>query len=144
MPEKKKELEDRAETGEDDPLLNSYHRMDHGEENTQVEGHSGGSETVTDPHAGQHGVRVTNGHDGHGMEHDGDAHQHHQHHHDMSADRPMFATITIATCHCGAGCVLGDIIGEWLIYRLGAMIGGSMLYAAFIIGKSAPIVGPDL
>jgi len=72
---------------------------------------------------------MTNGHDGHGMEHGGGANQHH----DMSADRPMFATITIATCHCGAGCVLGDIIGEWLIYRSDATIGGSMLYAAFIV-----------
>jgi len=51
----------------------------------------------------------------------------------MNADRPMFATITIATCHCGAGCVLGDVVGEWLIYRSGATIGGSMLYAAFIV-----------
>jgi hypothetical protein len=140
MPKKGKKIEDRAEAGERDPLLHSYHQIDHGEGNTGGERHSGGSETVTDPRAGHHGVKMTNGHDGHGMEHGGGANQHH----DMSADRPMFATITIATCHCGAGCVLGDIIGEWLIYRSDATIGGSMLYAAFIVGKSAPIPGPDL
>ncbi|KAK4954714.1 hypothetical protein LTR66_002306 [Elasticomyces elasticus] len=132
MPEnkKKKRIEDRVETGEDDPLLHSYDRVDHGEGNAGGEGHSGGSETVRDTHAGHHSARTTNGLDGHGIKHDGEAHQHH---HDMSADRPMFATITIATCHCGAGCVLGDIIGEWLVFRSGVTIDGSMLYAAFII-----------
>lgn len=135
MPEKKEELEDRAEAGEDDPLLRLYHQ-DHGEGNTRVEAHSNGSEAVADPQAGRHGAKVTNVHDVHSMEHDGEAHQQH---HDMSGDRPMFATVTIATCHCGAGCVLGDIIGEWLIYRSGATIGGSMLYAAFVVGESVPI-----
>jgi hypothetical protein len=53
----------------------------------------------------------------------------------------MFATITIATCHCGAGCVLGDIIGEWLVYKSGATVGGSMLYAAFIVGTFSPDCG---
>jgi len=130
MPKKKRNIEDGAETGEDDPLLHSHRRMDHGEGNTGGERHSGRSETVTGPHAGHQGVNTTDGHDGHGLEHGGEAHVHH---HDMNADRPMFATITIATCHCGAGCVLGDVVGEWLIYRSGATIGGSMLYAAFIV-----------
>merc|ERR1712070_1164301 len=39
----------------------------------------------------------------------------------------------IVTCHCGAGCVLGDIVGEWLVYWSGASISGSMLYAAFVV-----------
>lgn len=63
----------------------------------------------------------------------------HQHHDNMNASRSIFASITIATCHCGAGCVLGDIIGEWLVYQSGATVGGSMLNAAFIVGKCANI-----
>jgi hypothetical protein len=139
MPKQGEGWADEAEAGERDPLLHSHHQMNHGEGNTDGERDSGGSETVTDPSAGHHSVDMTNGHDGHGIEHGGAAHQHH---HGMSTDRPMFATITIATCHCGAGCVLGDIIGEWLIYKSDATIGGSMLYAAFILGKSVPIPGP--
>ncbi|KAK5936478.1 hypothetical protein PMZ80_011288 [Knufia obscura] len=116
-----KKIEDGAEESEEDPLLHSNHRMDHSEGNTGGEPRCGGSETVTDPRSGHHG---------HSMGHGGGVHQHP---HGMSANQPTFATITIATCHCGAGCVLGDIIGEWLIYRSGATIGGSMLYAAFIV-----------
>ena len=116
MPKRENEIA----VDETDPLLHSHHRMGHGEGNT--------------PHQ-------VNGHHNRGVEQGPEAHGNHHHHHDsMSANRPIFASITIATCHCGAGCVLGDIIGEWLVYRLGATVGGSMLYAAFIVGKSAPII----
>ena len=42
-----------------------------------------------------------------------------QHHH-MDTGRPMLATATVGMCHCGAGCILGDIIGEWLVYGTNA------------------------
>lgn len=45
----------------------------------------------------------------------------------------MFATLTVAVCHCGAGCVLGDIIGEWLVYGTGASINGRMLWPEFLV-----------
>lgn len=57
--------------------------------------------------------------------------------------RPMFATITIGVCHCGAGCVLGDIVGEWLVYGTNASIGspGRLLWAEFLVGKySQPVI----
>ena len=57
----------------------------------------------------------------------------HEHHH-MSTDRPMFATVTVGVCHCGAGCLLGDIVGEWLVYGTGARIRGRMLWVEFLIG----------
>ena len=57
----------------------------------------------------------------------------HEHHH-MSADRPMFATVTVGVCHCGAGCLLGDIVGEWLVYGTGVQIRGRMLWPEFLIG----------
>jgi hypothetical protein len=144
VPKKSKKLEDGAEEGEEgeegeeNPLLHSHQRMGHQEENTGGERSSGGRETATDPPAGHRGVKMMT-HDGDSMDHGEGAHRHL---HDMTTDLPMFATITIATCHCGAGCVLGDIIGELLIYRLDVTIGGSMLYAAFVVGRSAFIPRP--
>ena len=61
----------------------------------------------------------------------------HEHYH-MSSDRPMFATVTVAVCHCGAGCLLGDIIGEWLVYGTGAQISGRVLWAEYLIGMLYP------
>jgi hypothetical protein len=37
-----------------------------------------------------------------------------------------------AVSHCGAGCTIGDIIGEWLVFALGITILGSALYADFL------------
>ncbi|KAL9608952.1 MAG: hypothetical protein Q9167_006236 [Letrouitia subvulpina] len=69
------------------------------------------------------------------------SHQHHDHHHHHSTlQRSLFATITIAVTHCGAGCVLGDIVGEWLIYGTGATIAGRELYAAFLIDFAFALV----
>jgi len=52
----------------------------------------------------------------------------------MGSQRPMFATITVAVCHCGAGCVLGDIVGEWIVWGTNARIAGELLYTEFIVG----------
>lgn len=63
-------------------------------------------------------------------------HDHHHHHHEThGAQRPMFATVTIGVCHCGAGCVLGDIVGEWLIWATGATIGSPprALWVEFLV-----------
>jgi len=53
--------------------------------------------------------------------------------HHGSSDRPMFATITIAVCHCGAGCLLGDVVGEWLVYGAGISINRRSLWAEYLI-----------
>lgn len=71
-----------------------------------------------------HGMRS---HEGHNMEgHKG---------HNMGCDRSMFAITTIGVCHCGAGCVLGDIIGEWIVYGSDATINGRALWSEFLVGK---------
>jgi len=67
-----------------------------------------------------------------------ESHQHHNmsghgHSHEKPG-RPMFAIITVAVCHCGAGCVLGDIVGEWLIYGAGAEINGRALWVEYLVG----------
>ncbi|KAF2726020.1 hypothetical protein K431DRAFT_280740 [Polychaeton citri CBS 116435] len=53
--------------------------------------------------------------------------------HQHAAKRPLFAILTAAVCHCGADCVLGDIIGEWLVYGTGATIAGRGLWVAYLV-----------
>jgi hypothetical protein len=49
------------------------------------------------------------------------------------AERPMWqATFTGAT-HCGAGCALGDFIGDWIAFATGLTILGSKLGADFLL-----------
>jgi len=38
-----------------------------------------------------------------------------------------------STTHCGAGCTLGDLIGESWVYAAGLTIGGSMLFAEYVV-----------
>jgi hypothetical protein len=40
-------------------------------------------------------------------------------------------SVAISDLHCGAGCTLGDIIGEWLVFALAASIAGSALVAEY-------------
>lgn len=58
----------------------------------------------------------------------------HCHSHMGPSSRPMFATVTVAVCHCGAGCLLGDIVGEWLVYGTDAKINGHHLWVSFLVG----------
>jgi Domain of unknown function (DUF4396) len=37
-------------------------------------------------------------------------------------DRPAWETSATGTTHCGAGCTLGDIAGEWIVYATGFTI----------------------
>ncbi len=42
---------------------------------------------------------------------------------------PRWVVLSKAVMHCGAGCTLGDIAGEWLVHSLGLSIGGKALLA---------------
>jgi hypothetical protein len=46
-----------------------------------------------------------------------------------SEDPPRWAMLSKAVSHCGAGCTLGDIAGEWLVAGLGLTVAGKALYA---------------
>lgn len=39
--------------------------------------------------------------------------------------------------HCGAGCTLGDIVAEWLVFATGFTLAGSVLYANYLVDFSA-------
>jgi hypothetical protein len=56
--------------------------------------------------------------------------------HDMHGplpDRPIWATVTVGVMHCGAGCVLGDLVGEWLVYGTGATINGADIWPCLLV-----------
>jgi hypothetical protein len=56
------------------------------------------------------------------------------HAHDMGGPpRPMWGTVLIGVSHCGAGCVLGDLVGEWLVFGTGAMIRGHDVWPCLLV-----------
>jgi hypothetical protein len=44
---------------------------------------------------------------------------------------PTFVQVAISDFHCGAGCVVGDIIAEFSLFALGSTLWGSTLYAEY-------------
>jgi len=36
-------------------------------------------------------------------------------------------------CHCGAGCVLGDVVGEWIVYATGVTIDARAIWPEWLI-----------
>lgn len=47
--------------------------------------------------------------------------------------KPVWQQVAVAVTHCGAGCTLGDIIGEWLVYGSGWTFFGEKLYAELLV-----------
>ena len=41
--------------------------------------------------------------------------------------------VASAVSHCGAGCTLGDIVGEWIVFATGLTIVGATLYPELIV-----------
>jgi hypothetical protein len=41
-------------------------------------------------------------------------------------------SVGISDTHCGAGCALGDVIGEWAVFVLGATIAGVALWPEYL------------
>ncbi|MFF0849779.1 DUF4396 domain-containing protein [Streptomyces sp. NPDC003280] len=46
---------------------------------------------------------------------------------------PQWNVLSKAVSHCGAGCTLGDIGAEWLVYSFALTIAGKALYADFAL-----------
>jgi hypothetical protein len=47
--------------------------------------------------------------------------------------KPLWQQVAVAVSHCGAGCTLGDILGEWLVYHYGWHWFGDKLYAELLV-----------
>lgn len=46
--------------------------------------------------------------------------------------RPKWQSVVLSTLHCGAGCTLADIVGEWALYFVPVAIGGSLLAGTWV------------
>lgn len=47
--------------------------------------------------------------------------------------QPFWQIVFKGVTHCGAGCTLGDILGEWIVFWLGITIAGIALWPEYII-----------
>lgn len=47
--------------------------------------------------------------------------------------RPGWQSVVLSTLHCGAGCTLADLAGEWFLYFVPVAIGGSMLAGSWVV-----------
>lgn len=47
--------------------------------------------------------------------------------------RPFWAGTAVSATHCGAGCVLGDLIAEWVVFAAGWQLAGLVLPAEYPI-----------
>jgi hypothetical protein len=50
-----------------------------------------------------------------------------------SNEKPFWQQTAVGVTHCGAGCTLGDIGGEWLVFSLGWTLFGAAIYAAYFV-----------
>lgn len=51
----------------------------------------------------------------------------------QSPMKPFWQQVAVAVTHCGAGCTLGDIVGEWLVFACGWTLFGEKLYAELLV-----------
>jgi hypothetical protein len=63
--------------------------------------------------------------------------EHQMTHHSTSDSTPFYVSVLIGVTHCGAGCVLGDIVGEWIVYGTNVTINGRSLWPEFLIGTKS-------
>jgi hypothetical protein len=47
--------------------------------------------------------------------------------------KPFWQQTAVGVTHCGAGCTLGDIAGEWLVFGVGWTLFGAALYPDYIV-----------
>lgn len=46
--------------------------------------------------------------------------------------RPRWSSVAVSVSHCGAGCVLGDVIAEFVVFAVGATVAGQALFAEYV------------
>lgn len=51
----------------------------------------------------------------------------------MKMDRPRWQSIALSTLHCGAGCTLADILGEWFTHYIPVSIGESLIAGSWTL-----------
>jgi hypothetical protein len=58
----------------------------------------------------------------------------------VSGHYPFSVSVGISDTHCGAGCALGDLIGEWVLFAVGATIAGVGLWPEYIADFALALV----
>ncbi len=48
-------------------------------------------------------------------------------------EKPKWTAVAVSSSHCGAGCVLADILCEYLVFALGLALFGQSIYASYVI-----------
>lgn len=48
-------------------------------------------------------------------------------------ENSRWQSVTLSTLHCGAGCVLADLVGEWFTYFVPIYIGGSLIAGTWVL-----------
>ncbi|HWF53579.1 MAG TPA: DUF4396 domain-containing protein [Solirubrobacteraceae bacterium] len=51
----------------------------------------------------------------------------------IGSHHPFSVSVGISDTHCGAGCALGDVISEWVLFAVGATIAGVALWPEYIL-----------
>lgn len=51
---------------------------------------------------------------------------------DTGGKKPLWQSVLLSTLHCGAGCTLADIVGEWFTFFIPLSAGGSTLAGQWI------------
>lgn len=54
-------------------------------------------------------------------------------HPDQVREVPHAVRVGISTSHCGAGCTLGDIVAEWLVFGLALTLLGHAIFASYAL-----------
>lgn len=52
---------------------------------------------------------------------------------DMGSSHPHWQSVALSALHCGAGCTLADVIGEWFTYYVPIRIGGSLILGNWVL-----------
>lgn len=47
--------------------------------------------------------------------------------------RPRWQSVVLSTLHCGAGCTLADLVGEWFLFFVPVSVAGSLIAGTWII-----------
>jgi hypothetical protein len=55
-----------------------------------------------------------------------------EHHGQHEEVKPYWQKVWIGDTHCGAGCTLGDIIAEWIVFWTGFTLAGSRLGGSYL------------
>lgn len=55
---------------------------------------------------------------------------------EVPASPPFWRSVLVGDTHCAAGCTLGDVAGEWIVFAGNLALAGSALWAAYAIDFS--------